>query len=185
MKIIYITIIGVFISLIGLDAQTNVNIGGGYFGKHGTYPGFVLETELEHMFSEKAALPLRIDMGLFIQPRHSTGIFLDLNAGFRRYFKSGLFVEESVGIGVLETFLQSDAVYTVDDAGNVSEDSRANPPVFMPSITLAIGYNLTNGSGKQNLIWLRPKLYREVPHWELSTYAFALQVGFTHTISSK
>ena len=94
-------------------------------------------------------------------------------------------MEESVGIGVLETFLQSDAVYTVDDAGNVSEDSRANPPVFMPSITLGIGYNLTNGSGKQNLIWLRPKLYWEVPHWELSTYAFALQVGFTHTISSK
>ena len=61
MKKIYITIIGVFLCLIGLDAQTNVNIGGGYFGKHGTYPGFVLETELEHMFSEKAALPLRID----------------------------------------------------------------------------------------------------------------------------
>ena len=105
MKKIYITIIGIFVALNGLDAQTHVNIGGGYFGKHGTYPGLVLEAELEHMFSEKASLPLRIDMGLFVQPRHSTGLFLDLNAGFRRYFKSGLFLEESVGFGVLETFL--------------------------------------------------------------------------------
>jgi len=183
MKKINITIIGIFLAMIGLDAQTNVNIGGGYFGKHGTYPGFVIETEVEHMYSDKASLPLRIDMGLFVQPRHSTGIFLDLNAGFRRYFKSGLFLEESVGIGVLETFLQSDAVYQVDESGNVSEDSRANPPVFMPSVSLGIGYNLTQGSGKQNLVWLRPKIYWELPHWELSTYAFALQVGYSRTIS--
>lgn len=183
MKKIYITIIGIFLAMIGLDAQTNVNLGGGYFGKHGTYPGFVIETELEHMYSDRASLPLQIDMGFFVQPRHSTGIFLDLNAGFRRYFKSGIFLEERVGIGVLETFLQSDAVYKVDDSGNVSEDSRANPPVFMPSLSLGIGCNLTQGSSKQNLIWLRPKIYWELPHWGLSTWAFALQVGYTRSIS--
>ena len=185
MKKIFITIIGICIALAGLDAQVNVNIGGGYFGKHATYSGLVLEAEREYMFSEKASLPLRLDLGFYVQPRQSTGIFLDLNAGFRRYFKSGFFLEESVGVGVLETFLQSDAVYKVDDSGAVTEDSRANPPVFMPSLTLGIGYNLTKGSGKQNLIWLRPKVYWEVPHWELSTYSFAIQLGFTHTIKSK
>jgi hypothetical protein len=185
MKRIYISIIAILMALAGLDAQTNVNIGGGYFGKHASYPGLVLEAEMEHMFTEKASLPLRLDMGFYVHPRQSTGVFLDLNAGFRRYFKSGLFLEESVGMGVLETFLHSDAVYSVDDSGKVSEDSRANPPVFMPSITLGIGYNLSQGSGKQNLIWLRPKIYWEVPHWELSTYSFALQVGFTRTITSR
>lgn len=185
MKKIYITIVGIFMAMLGLDAQTNLNIGGGYFGKQATYPGMVLEAELEHMFSEQASLPLRLDMGFYAHPRQSTGIFLDLNAGFRRYFKSGFFLEESVGVGVLETFLHSDAVYTVDDTGNVSETSRANPPQFMPSITLGLGYNLTQGSGKQNLIWLRPKLYWEVPHKTVSNYSFALQVGFTHTISSR
>ena len=185
MKKIYISIIGIFIALLGMDAQVNVNIGGGYFGKHATYSGLVLETEMEYMFSEKASLPLRLDLGFYVQPRQSTGIFLDLNAGFRRYFKSGFFLEESVGIGVLETFLHSDAVYMVDDSGDVSEASRANPPQLMPSITLGFGYNLSQGSGKQNLIWMRPKVYWEVPHWELSTYSFAIQVGFTHTISSR
>jgi len=185
MKKISITIIAVIVAIVGLDAQTNVNIGGGYFGQNITYPGLVLEAEIEHMFSEQASLPIRLDVGFNVHPRYSTALFLDLNAGFRRYFKSGLFLEESVGVGVIESFLHSDAVYTVDDSGKVSEDSRANPPEFMPSITLGIGYNLTQGSGKQNLIWLRPKVYWQAPHKTVSTYNFALQIGFTHTISSR
>ena len=185
MNKIYIAITGIFMAVAGLDAQTNLNIGGGYFGQTATYPGMVVEAELEYMFSEQASLPLRLDMGLYVHPRHSTGVFIDLNAGFRRYFKSGIFLEESVGMGVLETFLQSDAVYSVDDAGNVAEDSRANPVQFMPSLTLGAGYNLTRGSGKQNLIWLRPKIYWQVPHKTISAYNFALQVGFTHTIASR
>lgn len=185
MKKIYISIFALVLALSGLHAQTNLNLGAGYFGKQITYPGLVLEAEVEHMFSEYVSLPIRLDLGGYVHPRHSTALFLDLNAGFRRYFKSGFFLEESVGVGVLETWLQSDAVYTVDDSGNPSESTRANPPVFMPSITLGLGYNLTQGSGKQNLIWLRPKIYWELPHKTISTYNFALQVGFTHTIKSK
>lgn len=185
MKKIYIAISGIFMALAGLDAQTNFNIGGGYFGHTATYPGMVIEAEMEHMFSEQASLPLRLDMGFYVHPRHNTGVFLDLNAGFRRYFKSGLFLEESVGVGVLESFLHSDGVYKVDDAGNVAEDSRANPVQFMPSVTLGVGYNLSQGSGKQNLVWIRPKLFWQVPFKTVSAYNFALQVGFTHTIASR
>jgi hypothetical protein len=183
-KFIYI-IIAICITSVGVDAQTNINIGGGYFGHTITYPGLVLEAELERMFSENASLPIRLDVGYYVHPRYNSGVFADLNAGFRRYYNSGLFLEESVGIGVLQSFLHSDAVYQVDDSGIVSEASRANPVAFMPSITLGIGYNLTQGSGKQNLIWLRPKIFWEVPHKTTSTYNFALQVGFTHTISTR
>ena len=183
MKRIYICILVLVGAVMGASAQTRLNIGGGYFGKHASYPGFVLEAEREQMFSERASLPVRLDVGLYVHPRNHTGLFIDLNAGFRRYFKSGLFLEESVGIGILETFLQSDAVYSVDENGQVSEASRANPVDFMPSLTLGLGYNLTRASGKQNLIWLRPKVYWQVPHKTLSTYNFALQLGFTHTIS--
>ncbi len=184
MKKIYLFIIATCITSMGGFAQTNINIGGGYFGQTITHPGVVLEAELERMFSENASLPIRLDVGYFVHPRNHTGLFADLNAGFRRYYNSGLFLEEGVGIGVLQSFLHSDAVYQVDDSGNVSEASRANPVEIMPSITLGIGYNLTQGSGKQNLIWLRPKLYWQMPHKTLSTYNFAIQVGFTHTINT-
>jgi hypothetical protein len=185
MKKLYILAMSLFALTLGAAAQTNYNIGGGYFGQTVTYPGLVIEAELEHMFTEKASLPLRADLGFFAHPRHSYGLFLDLNAGFRRYYKSGIFLEEGIGVGVLQSFLHSDGVYKVDDSGNVSDASRALPVDFMPSLTLGIGYNLTQGSGKQNLIWVRPKIYWQIPHKTESTYTFALQVGVTHTIQSK
>jgi len=164
------------------DAQTRFNLGGGYFGHTLSYPGMVLEFEMEHSYSERASIPIRFDLGAYVHPRYDFGLFLDANAGFRQYFKSGLFVEEGIGAGIFQSWLHSDQVYEVDDAGVVSETSRINPPDFMPSLTLGLGYNLTRDSGKRNLIWLRPKIYWQVPHKTTSTYNFALQVGFTHTL---
>ena len=185
MKKISFSIFVVFMTMLGVKAQTYFNIGGGYFGQTVTYPGLVIEAEMEKMFSENVSIPIRLDMGFYNHPRYHTGAFIDLNVGFRQYFKSGFFLEEGIGAGVLTYFLNSDAVYEVDDSGLVSEGSRTNPVDFMPSITLGLGYNLTKDSGKQNLIWLRPKVYWQVPHKTLSTYNFALQVGFTHTIKVK
>jgi len=183
-KIHYIAAILIACSSIAFG-QTRVNVGGGYFGHTLTYPGIVLEAELEKMFSENASIPIRADLGFYVHPRSQYGLFLDLNVGFRQYFNSGLFVEESVGAGVLQAFLHSDGVYEVDDEGVVSEVSVIIPVDFMPSLTLGIGYNLSQGSGKQNLIWMRPKIFWQLPHKTESAYNFALQVGYTHTIKSK
>ncbi|MGW8314929.1 MAG: hypothetical protein ACWGNV_04955, partial [Bacteroidales bacterium] len=148
----------------GLRAQTHLNLGGGYFGQTLSHPGLVLELELENSFSERASLPVRFDIGTFVHPRNHYGLFFDASFGFRQYFRSGLFVEEGIGAGIFQSWLHSDQVYEVDDAGVVSETSRINPPDFMPSLTLGLGYNLTRDSGKRNLIWLRPKIYWQVPH---------------------
>jgi len=185
MKKLYISIMVIFLTTLGAAAQTYFNLGGGYFGQTVSYPGLVLEAEREQMFSENVSIPIRLDLGFYSHPRYHNGAFLDLNVGFRQYFKSGFFLEEGIGAGVLASFLNSDEVYRVDDSGLVSEGSRTNPVDFMPSITLGLGYNLTKDSGKQNLIWVRPKLYWQAPHKTVSTYNFALQVGFTHTIKSK
>lgn len=183
-KIPYIVAVLIVCSSIAFG-QTRINVGGGYFGHTLTYPGFVLEAELEKMFSENASIPIRADLGFYVHPRNQYGIFLDLNVGFRQYFNSGFFVEESMGAGILQAFLHSDGVYEVNDEGVVSEGSTSIPVDFMPSLTLGIGYNLSQGSGKQNLIWIRPKIFWQLPHKTLSAYNFALQIGFTHTISSK
>jgi hypothetical protein len=163
-------------------AQTRLNLGGGYFGQTVTHPGLVLGFELEHSYSERASLPIRFDLGAYVHPRSHYGLFLDANVGFRQYFNSGFFVEEGIGAGIFQSWLHSDQVYEVDDTGAVTETSRINPPDFMPSLTLGLGYNLTRDSEKRNLIWLRPKLYWQVPHKTTATYNFALQVGFTRTL---
>lgn len=185
MKKLTILVLSLFAISLGAGAQTHFNIGGGYFGQTLSYPGLVVEAEWELMYSGKASLPIRTDLGFYVHPRHSYGLFLDVNAGFRRYYNSGIFLEESIGVGILQSFLHSDGVYKVDDSGVVSDASRVLPADFMPSLTLGIGYNLTHGSGRQNLIWLRPKIYWQLPHKTESSYNFALQIGFTHTIRSK
>ena len=166
-------------------AQTNFNLGAGYYGQNVTYPGVVFNGELEKVFSEKVSMPIRADLGFYVQPRFATSLFLDVSVGSRKYFKSGIFIEESIGAGVLQTFVHSDGVFKVDEEGNVSEGSRANPVYFMPSISLGIGYDLEKNTGKRNLIWLRPKISWMVPDKTTSSYNVALQLGFTHTLSSK
>lgn len=182
MKPVISTILLLVLLSPGLRAQTRLNLGGGYFGQTLSHPGLVLELELEQSFSERISLPFRFDMGAYVHPRSHYGLFLDASFGFRQYFKSGLFLEEGVGAGIFQSWLHSDQVYEVDDAGRVSETSRINPSDFIPSVTLGLGYNLSGNSEKRNLIWLRPKVYWQVPHKTTSTYNFALQLGFTHTL---
>jgi hypothetical protein len=183
MKNIMHKIFSILIALLTIfgtaRAQTHLNLGAGYFGHFATHPGLVLEGELETMYSEKASLPLRVDLGFYSHPRYHDGIFLDVNYGFRRYFQSGLFLEQSIGIGLLQTRINSDAVYNVDDSGNATETGRFYAPDIMPSLTLGIGYQLS----AQNKIWLRPKLFWQVPHKTSSNYHVAVQIGFTHQLS--
>ena len=185
-KIVLFTALSVIISISGTAfSQTHMNLGAGYFGQTVTYPGIVLEFEMEKMHSDKASLPFRVDLGVYVHPRNHYGLFADVNFGFRRYFHSGLFLEEAIGLGVLQSIVHSDGVFQVDENGNVSEGSGAYSPDLMPSLTLGIVYNLTQSKGKQNLIWVRPKLYWQFPHKTTALYNPALQVGFTHTIKTK
>lgn len=185
MKKTYILTLALIAFTTGALAQTHINLGAGYFGQTINHPGVVIEAELEKMFSEKASIPLRADLGFYVHPRNHYGLFLDLNVGFRRYFRSGIFLEESIGAGIFQSFLHSDGVFEVDEHGVVTDGSVVNPVDFMPSLTLGIGYNLTRNTGKQNLIWLRPKIFWQVPNKTTSTFNPALQLGFTHTIHTK
>jgi hypothetical protein len=173
------------ISFGNIYSQSRLNIGGGYFGHTITHPGMLLEMEYETNISPTLSLPLRVDVGYYSHPRNRNGLFIDAHYGFRRYFKSGLFLEESIGIGVLGSALNED-VFTVDGNGVVSETTKLNPLQFTPSLTLGIGYNLTRNEEKSlKLIWLRPKISWEIPHKTTASFGPALQLGFTHQIRKK
>lgn len=177
-KILTVTLIGICSSGI---AQMNKNLGGGYFGHTITHPGVVLEFELEKMQSEKMSLPMRFNLGYYHHPRYHDGMFFDFNFGTRRYFENGLFIEQSIGIGVIETIMNED-VFEVDDNGNVSKASRFNEPDFMLSITLGLGYNLTKKKESFNALWIRPKVFWQVPYKKSAVFHPVVQFGFTHRL---
>ena len=173
---IYLSLPFLLLSFFASFGQSHLNIGTGYFGHTITHPGIVLELEKETFFTNKASIPVRIDLGFFNHPRNHTGIFADANIGFRRHYQSGLFLEESIGIGIFEGILNSDGVFEVNQEGIVSESSRWMAPDFMPSVTLGAGYTFN----EKVSVWVRPKLYWQIPHKTSSTWNPVLQVGFSY-----
>lgn len=91
MKRIYFFLTILTILNVRLYAQNHKIVGAGYFGNTATYPGLVLEYEINMAQSEKASLPFRINSGFYVHKRYNTGVFADVEFGLRRQFKSGVF----------------------------------------------------------------------------------------------
>ena len=143
---------------VTISAQSNLNAGIGFIGGSNGQPGLVLEFEYEKMFSDNFSLPLRLDMGM-ISHRDYNSLVFDIHKGFREYFKSGFFVEQSLGIGLLSMSNKTGYDWYVDNFGHVKRYGDNAAWGLIPSVTLGAGYNLTAKKGTQNMIWIRPKIY--------------------------
>ncbi|HKK64172.1 MAG TPA: hypothetical protein VJ951_16520 [Bacteroidales bacterium] len=59
---------------------------------------------------------------------------------------------------MLQSFLNSDGVFEVDDSGNANESTRSLTIDLLPSITLGLGHKLSKDGTNRNFIWMRPKI---------------------------
>jgi len=173
-KFVIITLVLVAAAMTS-KAQTNIRLGGGYFGKTLTYPGVVLDVELEEQVSEKQSMVLRMDLGYFVHKRAFHGLFMDVGYGFRRIFKSGLYLEQLIGVGGLQTFLNADEVYEAGPDGTIKTGNRWGNLDFSPSFQPGVGFHFPGKSS----VWIRPKLFWQIPHKTSSAYNVALQVGYS------
>ena len=162
-------------------SQTNLKLGGGYFGESITRPGLVLELEREVYASESLSLPIRAHLGYALHPEYHT-LFLEVHKGFRQHFPSGLFVEQSIGVGVLSTFYMISSIFYQDKYGNRMRPYKGANFGFMPSVELGVGYTFPDG---KNSIWVRPKVLWNLGFRSLAYPYGALQIGFSHTIKTK
>lgn len=180
-------IILILIALAGIHihtyAQTRLNAGIGYFGENLTNPGFVLEFEYEKFHTDDFSLPLRADLGYHSTPGYHA-LILDLQKGFRKYFGSGLFLEQSVGIGVIAKSFKTEMWFTDDYAYSIP---HGNHTVwgFMPSVSAGLGYKFSKNEDTSDLIWIRPKVYWDLGFRSLHLPYVALQIGYTHTFKTK
>jgi hypothetical protein len=181
-RIIFIIAIAAGICL-SADGQTHINGGLGYFGENGVHPGAVLEFEYERYHTENFSLPLRADLGFHINPDYNAFTF-DLHKGFRKYFASGLFLEQSIGVGVIAKSFKSHYWYH-DQYGNSIPHGNSMVFGFMPSVTAGAGYDLSKEKEGLDLIWVRPKVYWDLGFRGLHLPYVALQIGFTHTFKTK
>lgn len=174
----------VFIISTRLLAQSNLNLGIAYYGENVTSPGIMVEFEYEKFYSKDLSLPLRADVAFFSTPEFNA-LTLDIHKGFRKYFDSGLYLEQSIGIGLISSFYTIESIWYIDNFGSVVRYRDGANLGFMPSVSIGIGYNLTPNNEKQNLIWVRPKIYWNFGVRGLNLPYAALQVGYTYNFKTK
>lgn len=179
--LLLITVTGIHILA---DAQTRFNAGIGYFGEKVTNPGFVLELESEKFRTDNFSLPLRGDLAYYANPDYHA-FSIDLHKGFRKYFVSGLFVEQSIGVGIIAKSFKEDSYWYTDQYFRSIPHGNSTIWGFMPSVTAGIGYNLARDNEGASLIWIRPKIYWDLGFRGLHLPYAALQVGYTHTFKNK
>ena len=168
---------------LALTAQTQINVGIGYYGENVTNPGVVLEFEYERYFAEGFSLPLRANIGFHSNPDYSA-YTIDLHKGFRKYFKFGLFLEQSLGVGLIAKNYKDNYWYSDEYAHSIAHGNKTVLG-FMPSVTLGLGYDLSKEKEGSDLIWIRPKVYWDLGFRGLHLPYAALQIGYTHTFKSK
>lgn len=165
-------------------AQKQINLGAGYFGAGRSAPGLVLALELEPFQSESFSSPTRLNLGYFKDPDYGVA-FLDLHKGFRKYFRSGLYLEQSVGIGLMATYYDVENLYYFDRYRNSIRFKEGANISVMPSVDLGIGYLLGDTQTSQNRIWIRPRIYWNLGFRNLAFPYAAIQAGFSHTLNAR
>lgn len=159
-----------------------ISLGGGFFGETVTHPGFIGDIESERRFSDKIALSLRLDLGFYHHPGNNDVFFADISHGFRRYYLNGLFLEQYVGVGTMAVYYNEE-VWHIDANGNAVQVSGFGNFYLMPSVSSGLGYVLSRHSEHPRLIWLRPKIFWQIPFNNKALPHFALQAGCTFPIA--
>ena len=90
----------------------------GYYGQLKESHGVIAEFEIQKFYSEDFALPLRSDISFLTTPDYNS-LSIDIHKGFRKYLKSGIFIEQSVGLGATANFYKVESIWYYDNYGNV------------------------------------------------------------------
>lgn len=154
----------------------------GYFGETITHPGFFAGYEHNLMPQKSYQLFLTLTLGGYVHKRNHTGLFSEVALGQRFNFRSGFFLDQSVGIGYLHTLLNGGAVYEVKDNGVVSKSSNLGRSHFMPSVSLGFGWNVAHSEKPPLLLFVRPKVFWQYPFNGYVLPHLALQAGITKAV---
>jgi hypothetical protein len=168
----------------GIKAQTVKTIGGGIFTEGNGRYGALLEIEREKKFTEEFSLPCKLDISYFSSSDYNYWA-VEIRQDFRRYFKSGLFCEQGVGLGILANYFNPDIYFYSDKyMSSLINDKKAKIGV-QPLVTCGIGYNFSKDKNALNAIWIRPKIYWNLKIRGLHLPYCAVQIGFSHSLKGK
>jgi hypothetical protein len=121
-----------------------------------------------------------MDIGFYLGPERDI-LYTDLHRGYRYSFKKKWFVEQAFGLGMMVSFYSDVPVYEAEN-GNAGYFPNGRGMDLMPSVSFGAGYKIGGKNGYHSHVWIRPKVYWQIPFNHPSQPNFGLQVGYTRAL---
>ncbi|MEZ4850879.1 MAG: hypothetical protein R3B93_20125 [Bacteroidia bacterium] len=182
MKLHFLIILSLLLSLpFGGYSQNRMSLEVGYYGNRISQPGATIGFEYDKSFTGDFSSPLRLNIGFFKGPEYNV-LFLEVHKGFRKKMDSGLFLEQSIGVGAVANFFTLESMWYSDPvSGSIFRYKEGANWGISPSVTVGAGYSPKNSP---HSFWIRPKVYWNFFIRGLQHPYGALQIGYSYTFKS-
>lgn len=150
-----------------------------YLGEMLTHPGVSLGYERYLNDDRKFEVFLRANLGFYHHYRNNNTFMFTLESGFRRNFKSGVFLEQSLGLGYFYRKVHSDGQYAVQDDGSILEVNSLGRS-FLPFLAnVGVGYHINTNKARISP-FIRPNFYWKMPFNETPNMQMAVAAGILY-----
>lgn len=156
-----------------------------YFGETITHPGMNAGIEYYPYQNEKFQIIISPNIGGYTHIRNNTSVFLRFQWGQRIIFKTGVIVEEFLGLGYLHHFSHGGENYEVLPNGGVVEVKKTGNPMFMPSLQIGTGYDFSKKTNLNLTYFLRTEFFWKAPFNGYYLTHVALNTGLTFNLNRK
>jgi hypothetical protein len=189
-KIIFTTmkktlfILTIFVGLV-FPVQAQVNdrpkqaVHVAYLGEMLTHPGMSVGYESYLSNDSRFQVFLRANVGFYHHYRNNNTYMFTLESGFRRNFASGIFLEQSLGIGYFYRKVHGDGQFAVEEDGSIVEKNALGRS-FVPFLAnVGIGYHIQTKRA-QISPFIRPNFYWKMPFNETPNMQMAMMAGILY-----
>src|SRR5690554_679529 len=151
-----------------------------YLGETLTHPGLSIGYEKYLNEDSKFQVFIRANIGFYHHYRNNNTYMFTLETGFRRNFSSGLFLEQSLGVGYFYRQIHGDGQFTVNENGSIVEKGSLGNS-FLPFVAnVGLGYHFQTKKA-QISPFLRPNFYWKMPFNETSNMQMTVMAGILYS----
>lgn len=150
-----------------------------YLGETLTHPGLSVGYEKHLNDESRFQVFVRANVGFYHHYRNNNTYMFTLETGYRRNFNSGLFLEQSLGLGYFYRKIHSDGQFAVNDNGSIVEKKSLGNS-FLPFVAnVGVGYHFQTKKA-QISPFLRPNFYWKMPFNETPNMQMSLMAGILY-----
>lgn len=141
--------------------------------------------ELEYNASQNSSFGVisRLSLGYRNQTEKHNAFTAELTRGFRLNVGGSFYVEQNLGVGVMHSYYK-DRYWHENDWHNLfATGAKGRTFDIAPSVSLGIGREFGGVDGKTNNLWVRPKVFWQLPSNNPSNPNFTLQFGYSRNLT--